>query len=82
MDRSSVSRLVTQLKQLGYVKSETHPEDRRGVLISLTESGREKASNAIKEKEKEFYKRISKWENSELKTFIEMLKCFNGPDNH
>ena len=50
MDRSSVSRLVTQLKQLGYVKSETHPEDRRGVLISLTESGREKASNAIKVK--------------------------------
>lgn len=29
MDQSSVSRLVTQLKQLGYVKSEPHPEDRR-----------------------------------------------------
>ncbi len=82
MDRSSVSRLVTQLKQLGYVKSETHPEDRRGVLISLTESGREKASNAIKEKEKEFYKRISNWEDSELKTFVEMLKYFNGSTDH
>lgn len=82
MDRSSVSRLVTQLKQLGYVISETHPEDRRGVLISLTESGREKASNAIKEKEKEFYKRISNWEDSELKTFVEMLKYFNGSTDH
>jgi hypothetical protein len=48
----------------------------------LSESGREKASNAIKEKEKEFYKRISKWENSELKTFIEMLKCFNGSTDY
>jgi len=80
MDRSSVSRLVAQLKHLGYVKSETHPEDRRGVLISLTEEGREKASKAIKEKEEEFYKRISKWEDSDLETFVNMLRCFNGYD--
>ena len=78
MDRSSVSRLVTQLKHLGYVKSETHPEDRRGILLSLTELGREKALEAIKEKEEEFYKRISKWKNSELEAFIHMLSCFNG----
>ncbi|MDW2796401.1 MarR family transcriptional regulator [Clostridium boliviensis] len=78
MDRSSVSRLVSRLKQLGYVKSETHPEDRRGVLLSLTELGREKALKAIKEKEEEFYKRISKWEDSDLETFIYMLRCFNG----
>ncbi|MDY7992909.1 MarR family transcriptional regulator [Paenibacillus polymyxa] len=80
MDRSSVSRLVTQLKHLNYVKSETHPEDRRGVLISLTANGREKALEALKEKEKEFYQRISTWEDSKLEAFIEMLKCFNGYD--
>ncbi len=80
MDRSSVSRLVTQLKNSGYVKSETHPEDRRGVLLSLTAFGREKALLALKEKENEFYKRISKWEDSKLESFIEMLKCFNGHD--
>jgi len=44
----------------------------------LTELGREKASLAIKEKEEEFYKRISKWENSDLEAFIYMLRCFNG----
>ena len=78
MDRSSVSRLVTQLKNLGYVKSETHPKDRREILLSLTELGRERSSKAIKEKEEEFYKRISKWENSNLEEFINMLQCFNG----
>lgn len=81
MDRSSVSRLVSQLKQLGYVKSETHPEDRRGILISLTETGREKALNAIKIKEEEFYKHISKLDNSELETFINLLQCFNGHES-
>ncbi|MDF2986185.1 MAG: MarR family transcriptional regulator [Eubacterium sp.] len=78
MDRSSVSRLLTQLKKSGYVRSETHPEDRRGVLLSLTAIGREKAMLALKEKENEFYKRISKWEDSKLESLIEMLKCFNG----
>ncbi|EHS59044.1 MarR family winged helix-turn-helix transcriptional regulator [Paenibacillus sp. Aloe-11] len=78
MDRSSVSRLVSQLKRLNYVKSETHPEDRRGVLISLTAFGREKALNALKVKENEFYQRISTWEDSKLEAFIGMLKCFNG----
>lgn len=81
MDRSSVSRLVAQLKKSGYVRSETHPEDRRGVLLSLTAFGREKAMLALKEKEVEFYKRISEWEDSKLEAFIEMLKCFNGFDS-
>lgn len=80
MDRSSVSRLVAQLKHLGYVKSETYPKDRRGVLLSLTKPGREKALKAIKEKEEEFYKRISKWEDSDLETFVYMLRYFNGYD--
>ncbi len=80
MDRSSVSRLVAQLKHLGYVKSETHPKDRRGVLLSLTELGREKALKAIKDKEETFYNRISKWNDSDLETFVYMLRCFNGYD--
>ncbi|SPF50061.1 MarR family protein (fragment) [Candidatus Desulfosporosinus infrequens] len=74
---SSVSRLVNQLKRLGYVKSETSPDDRRGVLLSLTELGRQQTMDALNEKESVFYKRISKWEDSELEKFIQMLKLFN-----
>ncbi|TGE35499.1 MarR family transcriptional regulator [Desulfosporosinus fructosivorans] len=77
MDRSSVSRLVNQLKRLEYVKSETSPDDRRGVLLSLTELGRQQTKDALKEKESVFYKRISKWEDSELEKFIQMLKFLN-----
>lgn len=77
MDRSSVSRLVNQLKRLGYVKSETSPDDRRGVLLSLTELGRQQTMDALIEKESAFYKRISKWEDSELENFVKMLNNFN-----
>ncbi|WPC44060.1 MarR family winged helix-turn-helix transcriptional regulator [Clostridium sp. JS66] len=80
MDRSSVSRLVNQLKKLGYVKSETSPDDRRGVLLSLTELGRQRTIDALKEKESLFYERISKWDDYKLEKFAEMLRDFNGHD--
>lgn len=81
MDRSSVSRLVNQLKALNYVKSESSPNDRRGVLLSLTELGQQKTMNALKEKESAFYERISKWDDSRLEKFIELLRDFNGYDH-
>jgi DNA-binding MarR family transcriptional regulator len=80
MDRSSVSRLVNQLKCLDYVKSETSPEDRRGVLLSLTELGQQKTMDALKEKESMFYERISTWDDHQLEKFIELLRDFNGHD--
>lgn len=78
MDRSSVSRLVNQLKRLGYVKTEPSPSDRRGVLLSLTELGLQKTTDALKEKEFIFYERISQWDDYQLEKFIEMLRHFNG----
>ncbi|MCD9024914.1 MarR family winged helix-turn-helix transcriptional regulator [Cohnella silvisoli] len=81
MDRSSVSRLVNQLKLMGYVTRETSPDDRRGVLLSLTDLGRQRTIEALKEKESVFYERISKWDDEQLIHFIEMLKLFNGYDH-
>ncbi|MFK4389791.1 MarR family transcriptional regulator [Bacillus sp. AFS026049] len=74
MDRSSISRLIGQLIGLGYVKSEPHPKDRRGVMLSLTELGHDKTIKALKEKESIFFERISGLTDSELKAYIEMLK--------
>ncbi|MFE0507054.1 MarR family winged helix-turn-helix transcriptional regulator [Peribacillus butanolivorans] len=74
MDRSSISRLIGQLKGLGYVKSEPHPKDRRGVMLSLTELGHDKTIKALKEKESIFFERISGLTDSELKAYIKMLK--------
>lgn len=80
MDRSSVSRLVKQLENLGYVKREVDPNDRRGILLSLTELGRTNTIDALKEKESTFYERISNWDNDQLTDFIAMLRLFNGYD--
>ncbi len=39
MDRSSLSRMVDSLEEKGFVRRKDNPEDRRKVLISLTEKG-------------------------------------------
>ena len=53
-------------------------DDRRGVLLTLTELGQQRTIDALKEKESAFYDRISKWDYSKLEKFIEMLSDFNG----
>lgn len=78
MDRSSVSRLIKQLEKAGYVSKEPDPEDRRGVLLSLTELGQQSTVSALKEKESTFYERISRWDEEELERFTTMLRQFNG----
>ena len=81
MDRSSVSRLINQLKKLGYVQSEISPNDRRGILLSLTELGHQKTIDALNEKESLFYERISNWDDYKLEKFTGMLKDFNCHDS-
>ncbi|WP_337032611.1 MarR family winged helix-turn-helix transcriptional regulator [Paenibacillus illinoisensis] len=78
MDRSSVSRLIKQLEKSGYVSKAQDPDDRRGILLSLTELGEQSIVNALKEKESAFYERISRWDDEELGRFTTMLRQFNG----
>lgn len=78
MDRSSVSRLIKQLETSGYVSKAQDPDDRRGILLSLTELGEQSTVNALKEKESAFYERISRWDDEELGHFTTMLRQFNG----
>ncbi|ANS76162.1 MarR family transcriptional regulator [Paenibacillus yonginensis] len=79
MDRSSVTRLINPLKERGYVYSEPDPNDRRGVRLSLTDSGRKQAEEALKLKETVFYGSIAKWEDNKLEQFITLLDQFNSP---
>ncbi|KTD85661.1 MarR family winged helix-turn-helix transcriptional regulator [Paenibacillus etheri] len=78
MDRSSVSRLLKQLENLGYVQREDSPKDRRAIFLTLTDLGRQKTYDALQDKEFVFYERIAQWDNQQLETFIQMLKEFNG----
>jgi MarR family transcriptional regulator, 2-MHQ and catechol-resistance regulon repressor len=40
LDKSTASRVVSTLERKGYITRQTHPQDRRAILIDLTASGR------------------------------------------
>jgi len=81
MDRSSISRLINQLKKLGFVKSEPNPNDRRGVVLRLTGQGHDRLSAVLQEKESIYLQRISGLSDEELTAYINMLKKLTN-DSH
>jgi DNA-binding MarR family transcriptional regulator len=40
LDKSTASRVVSTLERKGYITRQTHPEDRRAILIDVTATGR------------------------------------------
>ena len=40
LDKSTASRVVSTLKRKGYITRQTHPQDRRAILIDVTAAGR------------------------------------------
>jgi MarR family transcriptional regulator, 2-MHQ and catechol-resistance regulon repressor len=40
LDKSTASRVVSTLERKGYITRQTHPEDRRAILIDVTTAGR------------------------------------------
>lgn len=72
MDTTTMSRNIDNLEKLGLLRREANPENRRSIIICLTDKGREKALNIremftqfesilkkdISEEDIEFFKRI------------------------
>lgn len=50
-----VTRLITGLENDGYIRREMDPDDRRGVLVSLTDRGRTAISPALEELYQRFH---------------------------
>ncbi len=77
MEATSLSRLLKNLEEKGMIERSTHPEDKRIVLVKLTEQGlikREEARLAVKDFNKQVQKHIS---STELKIFFEVIKTIS-----
>jgi len=74
LSSAGITSRLDRLEQRGYVKRSRHPEDRRGVLVELTDSGRhvlELAVSADTIKERELVSGLSA---SERKSLVVLLK--------
>ncbi|MEO8254290.1 MAG: MarR family transcriptional regulator [Flavobacterium sp.] len=77
MEATSLTRTLKSLEEKGLIVKKKNPEDGRGVLIYLTEQGKEKralSKNAVIQFNETIKKHISdeKWEN-----FIEVAETIN-----
>src|SRR5712691_9987069 len=78
MDRSSTSSLIGSMKRVGLVASTPDPDDKRGVIVSLTPTGEARVIEALDVRSSAFFNRIRDWSLDDLQRFTTLLKEFNG----
>jgi DNA-binding MarR family transcriptional regulator len=78
MDRSAVSRLTRKLIQAGIIQIRPDPADGRGVMLSVTDRGRNRIGKATKRKGEIFRRRIEAWSEADIVLFTQLLRRFNS----
>lgn len=75
-DQPNITRILDKLEEKGLIRREANPEDRRGFLVFLTESGsslREKAVTIVRATLSEALKGFSEEETVLLKTLLNRI---------
>ena len=81
-DRSTMVRLVDQLERRDLVRRRTHPDDRRTVVPTLTEAGRdllERATPLVHESERGYAGTLTEPERDELIATLRRLGVATAP---
>lgn len=77
LDKTMVSKLVTQLRTLDLVETEVSAEDRRVTLLSCTPFARERLELARRHIAEEYRARFEGWEDDEVSAFVDAVHRFN-----
>ena len=83
LSSAGITSRLDRLEQRGYVKRSRHPEDRRGVLVELTDSGRhvlEMAVGADTSRERELVSGLTAAERKTLAALLKKLLSSLEPD--
>nr|WP_253945285.1 MarR family transcriptional regulator [Nocardioides sp. zg-DK7169] len=79
-DKGAVSRAVTQLEQLGLVRRECDPGDRRSQLLEVTESGAAALEASDARARELLHGRLDGWTLGEVQRLRELLTRLNDAD--
>lgn len=78
LDKSTVSRQVAALKELGYVAQRPDPDDQRVQVLDLTADGRAVLNQAHAVRSQVFHERLADWSSADLDRFAEYLRRYNA----
>lgn len=72
VSRTAMTGLLDGLEKSGFVKRESHPTDRRGLMVRLTAKGQEFLESVVPEEYRFLSELMSGLSNSERKRMVEM----------
>lgn len=78
MDKSVISRHLATLTELGLIRRDCDPDDRRSHTVSLTELGVGKVREAIAMRWEDISARLEGWTRQDLDAFVAQLQRFNA----
>ena len=77
IDSATLTGILDRLENLGYIKRQPNPDDRRSIIISLTAAGKEVAydiRNLVDKANQEFLQKLSKEEDAMLRGLLRRLQ--------
>lgn len=78
LDKSTVSRQVGALEQLGYLTREVDPGNRRNHILRATPEGRQIAAEAERRRQEAFTERFLDWRDEDVRQLAEYLVRYNA----
>ncbi|MEV5509216.1 MarR family transcriptional regulator [Streptomyces orinoci] len=78
LDKSTVSRQVAALEQLGLVERRVDPEDQRVQVLHLTEHGTRTLEQVTASRRTAFQQRLADWDEEDLARFAAYLLRYNA----
>ncbi|RJO77718.1 MarR family transcriptional regulator [Nocardia panacis] len=78
LDKSTISRQVTALAELGYLTREVDNTNRRNNILRPTTEGKRVAREAEQVRHEVFEERLHDWSDTDVARFAEYLRRYNA----
>lgn len=78
LDKSTVSRQIARLEELGLLERAVDSADGRARIIQLTETGHDRLETIRLDRRKLLRERLADWSTADIHVFATMLERLNG----
>jgi len=78
VDKGAVSRQVQALLELDLIERTPDPEDRRAMILAISEEGHRRLANISASRRHELSRRLGDWTEQDLSAFVRSLGRYNS----
>jgi DNA-binding MarR family transcriptional regulator len=77
IDKGAVSRQVQALLELGLIERTPDPEDRRALILAITDEGSRRLAHISRARRQEVGALLEDWSDDDLRSFVRLLTRYN-----